>query len=188
MKNNDTSLKKIKDLLYVIIALLVVSLIIGIINTSNIVALSSNNNTTNNNEEETNSDYDVSKFTAVDFNGFKDLIASKGTHVIYIGRSTCGYCVKFLPVLKQGQEDYNFTTVYFDITKVLDFSGETLAYTDKDAYDYIVGLNSFFEENFSVGATPLAVIYRDGKFVAGSVGYIDYAAYSKFLEDNGINK
>ncbi len=34
----------------------------------------------------------------------------------------------------------------------------------------------------------MVAIFKDGKFVKGTVGYTDLATYSKFLEANGIKK
>ena len=42
--------------------------------------------------------------------------------MIYIGRSTCGYCVQFVPVLTQVQKELGgYTTYYIDIAKILEF-------------------------------------------------------------------
>lgn len=188
MKNKNNSneliLEKIMKLLYVVIGMVAVAIIIGIINTANISSISSGNTTNNNNTEETNTEYDVSMFNEVDFTGLKNLLTADGTHVIYIGRATCGYCVEFLPTMQQAQSDYGFTTDYFDISTVIDFANNSIL--DQTAYDYIVGLNDFMKENF--GSTPMVIIYKDGKYKNGTVGYTDYATYAKFLTDNGISK
>jgi predicted bacteriocin transport accessory protein len=177
MKNNDngTGLKKIKDLLYVIIGLLVVSLIIGVINTSNIVALSKDDTKTTDTEEETNSDYDVSKFTEVDFAGLKSAIAQDGYVVVYMGVSSCPNCVNFIPVLKQAQIDYNYTTYYVDMDKIT-----------QEEVTYIYSLDDYFDEEF--GYTPLIAVFKDGKFVKGRTGYTEYASYASFLEASGLKK
>lgn len=189
MKNksnsNDLILGKIVKLLYVVIGMVAVAIVIGVINTANISAISTGNTTTENeNTEEENTEYDVSMFNEVDFTEFKNLVTSKGTHIIYIGRATCGYCVKFLPMMQQAQTDYGFTTNYLDISKIIDFTNNSIL--DQTAYDYIIGLNDFMETNF--GSTPMVIIYKDGKYKNGTVGYTDYATYAKFLTDNGISK
>jgi len=177
MKNNEngTSLKKVKDLLYVIIGLLVVSLIIGIINTSNIVALSKDDNTNTEEETEVDPDYDVSEFTEVDFDGLKSAIAKDGYVVVYMGVASCPNCVNFIPVLKQAQTDYKYTTYYVDMDKIT-----------QEEVTYIYSLDDYFDEEF--GYTPLIAIFKDGKFVNGRTGYTEYASYAAFLEQNGLKK
>ena len=125
-------------------------------------------------------EYDVSKFDEVDYDGFKELIASKGIHVIYIGRPTCGYCAMFIPTMVEAQEKYGFTTNYFDISRVFNF--ETNAVVDQNAYDEMSKLNDFVEENFL--ATPMVLIFKNGKYVDGTLGYQDINTYSQFLEKN----
>lgn len=177
MKNNDnsTGLKKIKDLLYVVIGLLVVSLIIGVINTSNIVALSKDDNTNTEEETEVDPDYDVSQFTEVDFAGLKSAIAQDGYVVVYMGVASCPNCVNFIPVLKQAQTDYKYTTYYVDMDKIT-----------QEEVTYIYSLDDYFDEEF--GYTPLIAIFKDGKFVNGRTGYTEYASYAAFLEQSGLKK
>jgi predicted bacteriocin transport accessory protein len=176
MKNNDygTILKKVKDLLYVVIGLLIVSLIIGVINTSNIVALSNDGNTTEE-ETETNTDYDVSEFTEVDYAGLKAAIAQEGYTVVYMGVASCPNCVNFIPVMKQAQTDYNYTTYYVDMDKIT-----------QEEINYIYTLDDYFDEEF--GYTPLIAIFKDGKFVNGRTGYTEYSSYATFLEESGLKK
>lgn len=177
MKNNDygTVLKKIKDLLYLVIGLLVVSLVIGIINTSNIVALSKDDSKTTEEETETNTEYDVSKFTEVDYAALKTAIAKTGYTVVYMGVATCPNCVNFIPVLKQAQTDYNYTTYYVDMDKIT-----------QEEVNYIYTLDDFFDTEF--GYTPLIAVFKDGKFVNGRTGYTTYDEYATFLESCGLKK
>lgn len=125
-------------------------------------------------------EYDVSKFNEVDYAGFKKLTQAKGTHVIYIGRPTCGYCAMFIPTMVEAQEKYDFTTNYFDISRVFNF--ETNSVVDQNAYDEMSKLNDFVEENFL--ATPMVLIFKNGKYVDGTLGYQDINTYSQFLETN----
>ena len=56
---------------------------------------------------------------------YEDLIASKGTHVIYIGRETCSFCAMFIPVMEEAQEKYGFKTNYLDISSIFDFTNNS---------------------------------------------------------------
>lgn len=184
MKGNEYNkrFEKIDKLLYVLIVLVSISLLIGIINMSSGSSNTTDNNTT---EEETSGEYDVSMFDSVDIVGLKEAIDNPlGPTVVYIGRASCGYCVQFLPVMQQAQDEYGFTTVYYDITQVIDFTSGAIS--NQDDYDYIVGLDTFFKDEF--GSTPMVAVFEDGKYVNGHVGYTDYETYAKFLEDSGITK
>ena len=143
---------------------------------------SSGNVVDNTGEETELPEYDVSEFNEVDYSAFKKLIASKGTHVVYIGRATCGYCAMFIPVMVEAQEKYGFTTNYFDISKVFNF--ETSAIIDQTTYDEMMEIDSFVKENFL--ATPMVLVFKNGKYVDGTLGYQEISAYSQFLEGTGF--
>lgn len=190
-KDYSDVLNKIKVALYILIALFVVNIVLNVIDTnvssrtySNLSASGAfgTSNENDNNEEEEPLEYDVSSFKAVTHKEFIEDIKSEDYTVVYVGRSTCGYCAKFLPMMKQGQEEFGFKTLYYDITQVIDFAASTII--DQEAHDEIVAIDDFFSENF--GATPMVAVFKDGKYVNGTVGYTDYATYAKFLEDSGL--
>jgi len=139
---------------------------------------------TSSGENNTPADYDVSDFKSVTYKEFKEAIKSKDYTVVYIGRASCGYCVQFLPMLKQGQKEYDFTTVYFDITQVIDFTTGTVK--DTTAYNEIVAIDNFFKDDF--GSTPMVAVFKDGKYVNGVVGYTEYTEYDAFLKESGLTK
>ena len=186
MEKKDT--KKIFILLYVMLGLLV-------INTCFVIFDGSTKTTTKTEttEEETNTEYDVSSFNAINETQFLATVKKSDLQVIYLGRSTCGYCIQFLPSIKQAQTDYKYTTNYVDITKVDTSSDDyksmttminnmTAAfnkehnYTGDNAYEYLYGY------------TPMIAIAKDGKIVDIWVGYSDYATFASWLESNGIKK
>ena len=171
-------LKSIKITLYLILAVLVVNVVLLSVN------MNAFSNDDNNNVKEEIPEYDVSKYNAITYDDFKKLTTLKGTHVIYIGRSSCSYCALFIPIMNEVQEKYDFTTNYFDISSIFDFSNN--AVIDEKAYNEMSNLNDFFKENFL--ATPMVVIFKDGKYVDGTLGYQELDEYSKFLENNGFNK
>lgn len=178
-------LDKIKMTLYVIAVLLLINIVIGIINTNNTGILreyssKSGENTTKDDNSDEVPEYDVSKFSEVDYSGLKKIMNGEGTHVVYIGRSTCHYCAMFIPVMIEAQEKYGFKTEYFDITRVFNFANNSVV--DQDAYNELSKYNSFFKENFL--STPMVVIFKDGKYVDGTIGYQDINTYSAFLEKN----
>lgn len=179
VNNNEiiSVLNSIKIVLYLILVVLVVNTVL--------LSVSMNKDTNNNEEqkiEEEIPEYDVSEFKSINFSDFEKLISLKGTHVIYIGREACSYCAMFIPTMKEAQEKYEFKTNYFDISSIFNFTTNTII--DQKAFDKMSTLNDFFEEN--ILATPMIVIYKDGKFVDGTMGYQSLDEYSKFLENNGF--
>ncbi len=175
--------KRIYVLLYVILGLLVVN--------TCFVLFDSGTNTTKETEEEETSDYDVSSFKAIDETEFLATVKDTDLQVIYLGRSTCGYCVQFLPTMKQAQEEYGYTTNYVDITAVDTSSSDytkmttminnmTATFnkehnlTGEDAYEYLYGY------------TPMFLITKNNKIVDVWVGYSDYATFAAWLEANGV--
>ena len=118
--------KKLVNMLYIVIILLVVNLAISISNVTRTNDFIDKNSTTDNNKDNNDSDtipeYDVSKYKAINYSEFSKAKKAKGYQVIYIGRSSCGYCAKFIPVMNQVQSDYGFTHLYFDITQLFDFA------------------------------------------------------------------
>jgi predicted bacteriocin transport accessory protein len=170
----EEQIKKLMTCLYIIIALLVINTIILFTNNVSV----GTSNTSSSEETEESSDYDVSMFNSVTTDEAIKLFDSSDTQVIYIGRSTCGYCVKFLPTLQQAQEDFGYTTNYLDITTV-DSDGQTkLLAKDND--------ENFLEENF--GSTPMVILVKDGKMVDTWVGYSEYDSFAEFLTNNGFSK
>lgn len=171
------TLKKLLICAYVIIALLAVNTVVTFLANVDVT-----NNTDTKEAEtsqtETNTEYDVSMFDTVDADKVIDLYKSDDIQVIYVGRETCGYCVQFLPVLQQAQEDYGYKTKYLDITTVTEDGQKAILEKDND--------EDFLATNF--GATPMVMLVKDGKLVDGWVGYAEYETFAKFLEDNGFKK
>lgn len=128
--------------------------------------------------DEINTNYDVSAFEKVSAEQLFSKINESGYHVVYIGRSTCGYCTRFLPVLEEAQNNLEFKTLYLDITEVIDFSANKII--DQDTYDKLTTYNSNF------GATPMVLVFKDGAYVDGTVGYTDLETYVSFLNSVGI--
>lgn len=121
-------------------------------------------------------DYDVSMFNEKTTTETIESINKGNTEIIYIGRETCGYCVKFLPVLEEAQEKFGYTTTYIDLTKMTTDDQTKLIELDNE--------EGYINENF--GYTPMVLIFKDGKLVNGWVGYAEYDTFASFLNENGI--
>lgn len=173
---NKEILKKILVSAYIIIALLAINTVVLFI--SNVEVTKSDSNTTEISTEEPNTEYDVSMFDTVDTTKVVELFESEETQVVYIGRSTCGFCVQFLPSLQQAQKDYGYKTKYLDVTTVTEDGQKAILAKDND--------EKFLETNF--GSTPMVILVKDGKLVDGWVGYAEYEKFANFLEENGFKK
>lgn len=171
--------------------------IIAVISGLNLLAatISLSNSTDNKNSETTkeesgsNSNYDVSMFESVSISGALALFDSKETSVLYLGRSTCGACVSFLPTLKTLQSELGYTTKYLDI--------ETVNSSDENFSKFLAKLDTSITENINgaektgkisefYGYTPMVVIIKNGKAVDASVGAYSVDSFRAFLNSNGI--
>ena len=173
-KDYTEILNKLLVCLYVLIAFLVINTGILIFK-----GTGSSEATTSKTKTEENTEYDVSMFTSVTADDLKENISSSTPKIVYIGRSTCGYCVKFLPALQQAQKNYGYETLYLDITTV----------TTEDQQEKILELDNdekFLEQNF--GGTPMVLLMKDGKLIDTWIGYAEYSAYASWLEENGFTK
>ena len=118
-------------------------------------------------------------FHSVTAETLKDETAKEDLQIVYIGRSTCGFCVQFLPILQQAQKDYDYETLYLDITTV----------KTTEQLDRILELDNesgFLDKNF--GSTPMVLLMKNSEIVDTSVGYKEYSEYSEWLEKNGFTK
>lgn len=176
--------EEVKSILSQIRNWLIVIAVLLFLNTIILIVVNGDSNGTYNEDmsgtsnEETNTDYDVSAFERVSAEGLFSKINESGYHVVYIGRASCGYCTKFLPIMEEAQKNLGFKTLYLDITDVIDFSAQKI--TDQDTYDKLTAYHSDF------GATPMVLVFKDGAYVNGTVGYTDLESYVSFLNSVGI--
>ena len=136
---------------------------------------------------EVSADYDVSAFKEIKAQDIKK--ESKGKNMlIYVGRSSCGYCVQYVPVLTQVQEkSKKYQTYYIDIAKILDFSSAAGGILDQEANNIMQQLDKeFMESNW--GATPLTLVVKDSKLVDSIVGYVDADTLEALIKKNGFVK
>lgn len=175
MKQEDRLLlQRLTYCVYIVLGLLAINTIILLANNIHVVK----DNEIETEEKESTKEYDVSMMNSVDMDELIKLFDSKDTQVVYIGRSTCGYCVQFLPALKKAQKEYGYKTNYLNISEVSESDAEKLLEKDND--------EKFLEENY--GATPMVLLVKDGKLQDTWVGYSEYNEFAQFLEENGFKK
>lgn len=173
---NELDSKRIRNIYIMLIAILCMT----IISTTAILSyilVHWDDKTTKHVNTPTNTEYDVSSFKEISYDEFMDKYKDKNKSLIYIGRSTCIHCINFLPILKQAQKEYDYTTYYLDISEI----------TEKQA-DEIKKLDKFLDKNF--GMTPMVIVVKEGKIVdnGGWLGEANYEDFSNYLEKVGYSK
>ncbi len=168
----ENKLKKIETLIYVIIVILAIDTVALF---ASLRDTSTDASSKGNSETETETEYDVSMFKTINADEFIDAYNGSELQVVYFGRATCSFCVKFLPSLQQAQKEYGYKTLYVDITTV-----------DSEAQQKLTSLNDYISENY--GRTPMILLVKDGQIVASQMGYTEYSTFAKLLEDNGFTK
>lgn len=183
-ENIEKGLKTISIILIVIAALLALNTCALLFNSK-----SNANNTQTLSEE--NEEYDVNMFTKINETNFLKTVKKTDSQVIYLGRATCGYCVKFLPTLQKAQQELKYKTNYVDITALDETS---------DDYTSMVKMINDMTETFNkkhdltgdsaykylYGYTPMVLISKNNKIVDVWVGYSEYETFVEWLNENGI--
>lgn len=185
--------EKIRNLTFIVILgfIIMFILIIGLYfkdggNSDN----SSNNQSSSSSESEnTTTTYDVSDMNEVDVDEAVALFEEDGTHVLYIGRSTCSVCVQFVPVLNQVQEDLGFTTNYLPLEMSDDKPWEDWQAELEPLTDLLtIEASANGEEGtlgelfYTYGFTPAVVVIQDGEVVEGFFGYRDATSLTELIE------
>ena len=168
--------KILNKIFYALIALIVISALTFITIFINVTDFSSTSSTES--TEEVSGEYDVSMFTELTTSDALKKISVGSKYVVYIGRSTCGYCIQFLPNLQKAQEEYGYQTIYIDLEKMTSDDQTNILTVDND--------EKYISEN--LGYTPMVLVFEDGKLKNGWVGYAEYDSFASFLEDNGFSK
>lgn len=177
-------LEKILKLGRIIVVLLGVMLVILTVGVSKMY--SDTTNSTSTEDSEYNTEYDVSMFKEISASDIKKETKSK-LSVVYVGRETCSWCAAFLPNLWEAQEKYDYTTLYVDIAKIIDFNTGNII--DESAYSTMMDLtgdnyDDYMEQNF--GSTPMILIMKDNKIVNAQTGYSEYDDFETILNEAGI--
>lgn len=147
--------------------------------------------------ESSSSDYDVSQMKEVDVDDALALFDEEGTHVLYIGRSTCSVCVQFVPVLNEVQENLDFKTNYLDVDAISSIWAKNKTDAAEEMYNQVKRLTDKLDIEASAngetdtlgnlfiskGFTPALVVIKDGKVVEGFFGYRDKDTLTGILEE-----
>lgn len=107
-----------------------------------------------------NGDYDIQFMSQISLQETYEKIINKETIFVLSGRSTCGPCKQFVPILKD---------VYSEL-KITDgiYLNQNLINSDTEGYQEFVSLSNTISENF--GGTPFFMIFQDGELVDSILG------------------
>ena len=135
-------------------------------------------------------EYDVSMFEEIKAEDIESL--SKGSKlVVFIGRSSCGYCAIFAPVLSDIQDEYNVDIKYIDIAKIINYESATGELLDEES-DKILKEMSANDKGKTLmndyGATPMLLIIENNKIINGQVGYSDFDYVAQLFDTEGFKK
>ena len=145
--------------LYTIIGLviLVIVVVLCIFITPNNGTYSENNN--NNNEPIVQEEIPESKrkeLNSINIEQYLEMLKGAETKVIYIGRPTCGHCVRQKPIMENIKFEYDVEINYLNTDEF-----------DENAMNQLISSNEYFSEGFG---TPLTLIVKDNKIVDKAVG------------------
>ncbi len=183
--------KKVTAILWLVVVTMIVAILSLIFVISDDGTTKTEESGSETEQTEVSADYDVSEFKEIKAQDLKK--ESKGkTILVYIGRSSCGYCVQFVPVLKEVQDKYkSYRTYYIDIAKILDFTGAS-GTLDEEAEKIMTGLATVKEQEGIMdknwGATPMTLVIKDSKIVDSLVGASDAATLEELVKNNGLAK
>ena len=114
-----------------------------------------------------------SSLKTVNIDEYLKLKDSKGFNFMFIGRETCGYCVKFKEAIKELHEEYKVDINYID-TDSLDESG----------FSKLTSTEDYLQQE--QWGTPTSFVYYNGKQIDMISGYIDADTLKEKVNNYGI--
>lgn len=132
----------------VIVLLIIVALIIGIIGLSMI----------------------ENKISEKFYEQFEEKFNGTENTLVYIGRTTCGWCSLLTPSLEDMKSRYGFDYLYINVDEI---KGKALTKIMQDLQITSLG-------------TPYMAIVSNGQVIDVQSGYADYDVTFEFLKENGI--
>lgn len=117
--------------------------------------------------EEKEDEYD--DYIAIDYEEYNELLESEDYFFIAIGRTGCGYCDKYKPVLKEVSDDLELPIHYIDIADL-----------EEDEIEEFSTSNEFLKSN--EWGTPTTLILNKDKVIASQQGYVDTKELKEFIK------
>lgn len=95
--------------------------------------------------------------------------------IVYIGRTGCGYCEMYSPIIEEAAKENNFEYYYIDLSK-LTIEDRTALYNTGDV---------FKDEKFG---TPTTLVVGNGSVNESHIGYMEKEELIKFLKEAKVIK
>ena len=116
--------------------------------------------------EEIENDYD--DYIAIDYEEYNELLDKEEYFFIAIGRTGCGYCEQYKPVLEEVAEDLDLPLHYIDIANL-----------KENEIEKFTTSNEYLKSN--EWGTPTTLILNKDKVIASQQGYIDAKKLKEFI-------
>ena len=165
---------------------LIISTVILMITAVCMILLISNGgiNKDTSNESSNNSSENADTASGYDTSDFKEITAEQiksesknETIVLLIARQSCGWCVKYAPIITEVAKSNNVTVRYIDLGKIIDFTQSPAVITDKEAFETLQALSGDGEYadygKKKMGSTPLTLFIKNGKIINAIGGYAE---------------
>ena len=115
----------------------------------------------------------IKELISINVHDYLKLVKDKGARLIFIGSSTCSWCIKFKPEVTAVINKYNVEIYYLGIDEMSEEEYRLL----EDNDDYIAN------ENWG---TPLSFLFKDGQKIDIISGYLPEADLVDFLKAHGV--
>lgn len=108
-------------------------------------------------------------YIAIDYEEYNELLEGEDYFFIAIGRTGCGYCEKYKPVLKEVADDLELPLHYIDIADL-----------EEDEIEDFSTSNEFLKSN--EWGTPTTLILNKDEVIASQQGYVESKKLKEFIE------
>ncbi|MDD2377436.1 MAG: thioredoxin family protein [Bacilli bacterium] len=109
----------------------------------------------------------------IDYEGYKELLASKKKEVVVFGQIGCGACEAARPILFEIAKEYDLKINYFYVSYV----------TEEDYDEFLSSLSYLKEKEWG---TPLMLVVENNEVIDNINGAASKEFYVEFLKENGF--
>ena len=135
----------------------------------------SNTGTTTSSPADENIPEDERKeLNSINIDQFLEMLKGEEAKIIYIGRPTCGHCVKQKPIMENIVFEYGVEINYLNTDEL-----------DDDDVSKLISSNEYFSEGFG---TPLTLIVKDNQIVDKAVGETSKADMVNMFKEQSLIK
>ena len=135
------------------------------------LSYSINEETGNYNKEELTEEIEdeFEDYIAIDYEEYNELLDGEDYFFIAIGRTGCGYCEKYKPVLEEVADDLELPLHYIDIADL-----------EEDEIEEFSTSNEYLSSN--EWGTPTTLLLNKDEVIASQQGYVDVKELKEFIK------